>query len=680
MATTSITRFLRGLHLTPRLHQIHHTSSATAFAPNTSHHHFTLLRRLRASKETTSKSDEAPTLTETPPHDDNDTLRLLNTMAGQGPTSLIVQGVLFDPVTSLGDIERHFSASEGYLSATVSGTRAERRGRIIQDFVFHFATAADAANSLSTHPEISIAGRSYPVASHDGDFGDPRYHVTEPSRDSDTAPRKRAKTMPMTGMTVCKICFCEFPNNEPFSTPCRRCKEPCCYNCLKEDFQHAMNDMTRFPVKCCSTVVHHEVARGILSAAELEIYKSKMDEVNDVNPLYCPIPTCSTFIPRRMFKADATRVNCHVCQASICLKCKQLAAEDHTCAKDAGREFIIDTFDYRPCPRCGTGVMRMYGCDHIRCPCGAHFCWECGRAIKVCRSKPCSAAREDGEESQGEEEGDVESENEPRESIEQPEIVEPINADEAQQQVDPVPTTGDRTVDDTHAPGMAALLTAMEMQSANLNRLGELVAQIGGSSGTEFTAGPLALYSVDPAEVDLVQAASTLIGSTPVSAPAEANEAEAVPTVTAPANLDDPHEIDWEVQSVDFGEEPNDENWDVWGCTHHFRELDREEVPKRWLVGVDPLKDEIVEVECMTCFQKARLSDGSSANKKNEGHGKISVQVETSAVNKSPEREVAKEKQAFECSRCGVINCRSCKNAARRRIKKQRQATDGWVD
>ena len=364
MAT--IARFLSRLHLTPRLHQIHHTSSPTTFAPNTSHHHFTLLRRLRASNETTSKSDEATTLTETQRHDDNDTLLLLNTMAGQGPTSLMIPGVLFDPVTSLGDIERHFSASEGYLGATISGTRNDRRGRILQDFIFNFATAADAANALIAQPEIRIAGRSYPVVPHDGGFGDPQYHVTEPARDSGTAPRKRAKTLFVPDTTVCKICFCNFPYKESYSTPCTRCKEPCCYNCVKGDFQHAMNDMTRLPVKCCSTVVHHEVARGILSTAELEIYKSKMDEMNDVNPLYCPIPTCSTFMPRRMFKADATIVNCHVCQASICPKCKQLAAEDHTCGKDAGREFIIDTFDYRPCPRCGTGVMRMYGCDHIR--------------------------------------------------------------------------------------------------------------------------------------------------------------------------------------------------------------------------------------------------------------------------------------------------------------------------
>jgi len=141
--------------------------------------------------------------------------------------------------------------------------------------------------------------------------------------------------------------------------------------------------------------------------------------------------------------------------------------------------------------------------------------------------------------------------------------------------------------------------------------------------------------------------------------------------------LDDPYQIDWEVRSVDFGEEPTDENWDVWGCTHNFRELGREDVPKHWLVGIDPLKDELVEIECMTCFDKARLADGKPANKKNKIHGNDSV--EKAACRETPGREVAREKQAFECTRCAVINCRPCKNAARKRIKKQRQATDGWI-
>jgi len=69
-------------------------------------------------------------------------------MAGQGPTSLAIEGVIFDPTTSLGDFERQFAGAEGYLGARISNTRNDSIGRILQDFVFEFSTASEAANAL----------------------------------------------------------------------------------------------------------------------------------------------------------------------------------------------------------------------------------------------------------------------------------------------------------------------------------------------------------------------------------------------------------------------------------------------------------------------------------------------------------------------------------------------------
>ena len=30
------------------------------------------------------------------------------------------------------------------------------------------------------------------------------------------------------------------------------------------------------------------------------------------------------------------------------------------------------------CPHCGQLVQKQFGCDHITCICGGHFCWVCG--------------------------------------------------------------------------------------------------------------------------------------------------------------------------------------------------------------------------------------------------------------------------------------------------------------
>lgn len=36
------------------------------------------------------------------------------------------------------------------------------------------------------------------------------------------------------------------------------------------------------------------------------------------------------------------------------------------------------------CPRCHRAVRLMSGCSHIRCPCGVHFCYNCGQSLVDC--------------------------------------------------------------------------------------------------------------------------------------------------------------------------------------------------------------------------------------------------------------------------------------------------------
>lgn len=33
----------------------------------------------------------------------------------------------------------------------------------------------------------------------------------------------------------------------------------------------------------------------------------------------------------------------------------------------------------KQCPACKEGTVKISGCNHISCPCGAHWCWRCGR-------------------------------------------------------------------------------------------------------------------------------------------------------------------------------------------------------------------------------------------------------------------------------------------------------------
>jgi hypothetical protein len=60
------------------------------------------------------------------------------------------------------------------------------------------------------------------------------------------------------------------------------------------------------------------------------------------------------------------------------MSCAQYAAatadDDRACAAAVAG-------DSRKCPGCGALVTKVAGCNHMQCPCGASFCWLCGRVI-----------------------------------------------------------------------------------------------------------------------------------------------------------------------------------------------------------------------------------------------------------------------------------------------------------
>ena len=78
---------------------------------------------------------------------------------------------------------------------------------------------------------------------------------------------------------------------------------------------------------------------------------------------------------------------CPTCHIAICTSCKQIehrdkgpcdtSADDHEVA-------MLRQFGYKRCPRCKHGLRRMYGCSHMQCNCGAHFCWWCLRSLDEC--------------------------------------------------------------------------------------------------------------------------------------------------------------------------------------------------------------------------------------------------------------------------------------------------------
>ena len=499
--------------------------------------------------------------------------------------------------------------------------------------------------------------------------------------DSDSHRDKRVKVEePPTKPLTCCICCNEVDGT--YLQPCMDCKKPYCYDCVRRQFSMALKNREQMPLKCCRKIFYHQVAQQVVSPEDLETYKQRYDESITPNPFYCPKPACSAFIPPRHLKPVRGRITCQRCRTIACIKCKEVADPlSHVCHGTSEADEIIKKLGYKRCPKCNTAAQRMYGCPHVRCTnCAAHFCWDCLRPINICNVKPCATARDEGEYSE-EDEIDQLSDDEGNESIRNTQAEGgqeiPVAARAAASNVDvsqvtqpalPAPRTINsepdlRCVADQHANQEPPLAT---LEGANA--LLQLSIPV-------FSNGTLDITAEAP-QVDR-----------PVTQP----EAPAV-------SLDDPHRADvsWEAD-YDFGDEPTDEGWDIWGCLHRFNVLANDRIPDHWLAGLD--KTKAIELECMGCFRDIKIEPPKrlsveSKGKENEAPRESSedgitiVAVEqdntttkdvdtlTIKVGQKLREKVRadKKKMVYDCRECGVIYCIQCRRSALKRVEKLKAA------
>ena len=465
-------------------------------------------------------------------------------------------------------------------------------------------------------------------------------------------PRKRVKFASEPKLK-CRICFEDIEGE--YLTPCTTCKRPQCFNCITGQWSAALNDREQMPARCCSKILYHEVAKDILPPAELSIYKLRFDESNTANPFYCPVPTCSTFIPPRMLKPVRGKVTCPVCATQSCFKCRTVASNDHSCPETKDQPEFLKTFKYKQCPKCGIALVRMYGCPHIRCVCGAHVCYDCLRPINACYMKPCRVAREEGDGSQGDF-ADHESDDE----------VDAMDAPPAE--------PGQGNGDVISNAGTNPILE--EVVADSISRPEEPGTGI--EDAPTIAVGNSAHAHQEPAAgaPDRPSSETTVVVEVP-----------AVP-VEQLVNLDDPDnlEYEWEQGDYDFGEEPTDEYWDVWGCMHRFREFTMERVPEYWLKNLDTTK--ATGLECMTCFKdisiegKALVFEGpkkfeeSTIETNSKGDEDVGAETEAEIKAAQEEKRKARKNAVFECKECGVICCYQCKRGAIRKLTGFRKAAE----
>ena len=89
----------------------------------------------------------------------------------------------------------------------------------------------------------------------------------------------------------------------------------------------------------------------------------------------CPVESCRGFL--------STQWKCGLCETTTCSTChvpKSTNAEDeHTCNPDDVATAELLEQDTKPCPKCGTGIFKIDGCDQMWCiECHSAFSWRTG--------------------------------------------------------------------------------------------------------------------------------------------------------------------------------------------------------------------------------------------------------------------------------------------------------------
>lgn len=526
------------------------------------------------------------------------------------------------------------------------------------DVVLNFATAAEAAMALATHSPINLGN------------GDQRHiRYADEHASSGERPSKRVKVVESpVPLPQCKICFETMDG--AYSRPCFYCQSTWCYGCLHNQFTTSLDDQERFPAKCCGRILHFDIFRNVVPESDYTKYKTRFEQHNTTKPVYCANPTCSAFLPPRIAKPNEMgQIRCSECTSITCTECRVVVpvmeAQAHKCVAADETTALLKQFDYKRCPRCNAGVAKMYGCSHVRCQCGAHWCWDCQRPIQICWSKPCERAQEDGDETDDYDipEQESESEDEPR-----PNEVTPRTHPPAPDAVSPAVLRG--TVLQRPTIQVAAVVPEPQQAEAVDARPASHDFQIDQAADAAIRA------SWQPVEAQGFPQ-NEVVPPVPCTNPSTTATA-ASPVQEPLLNLDGGDADDWEAGGFDFGDEPIDETWDTWGCLHRFNPVLSKAV---WQAQRCWLPDTILavttdgtvakQIECLKCYKTVVLVEPVQEDLDKQRDKQVGRERPDSACDINCSPRMADDTRAVRTTESGVVSEQPCKKGKKRRRNKK---------
>ena len=174
--------------------------------------------------------------------------------------------------------------------------------------------------------------------------------------------------------------------------------------CFDEMVKTAVENNT-LPVKCpnCGIPVHPNFIEDSLRNANPQLLpkyeKFSMNNFlqnNSDEYSSCPTPGCEYMF---FFNPGEFNFLCPLCNKNYCLNCKDewhrgLTCQQYRDSRDVNKldnQFyqFVKGAKFKMCPRCKYWVEKNQGCNHMKCRCGADFCYLCGKLMDMSRSHKC---------------------------------------------------------------------------------------------------------------------------------------------------------------------------------------------------------------------------------------------------------------------------------------------------
>ncbi|ORY18729.1 hypothetical protein BCR34DRAFT_595955 [Clohesyomyces aquaticus] len=172
-------------------------------------------------------------------------------------------------------------------------------------------------------------------------------------------------------------------------SPCER--HWLCESCLEETFRLAMKDEKHYPPQCCDAIFLIDEFEDALDFNLAWDYRVKERGEYSVQPrfrVYCANSACDShpFLHPDSYIQESIRYAvCDACSIPTCVGCKTLVQGEvgvHECeVTEAEKKFheTVKEKGWKECYSCGKWVELAEACNHMMCPCGASFCYVCGK-------------------------------------------------------------------------------------------------------------------------------------------------------------------------------------------------------------------------------------------------------------------------------------------------------------